>query len=242
MKILNILKRFFAGFIGVIFTLPAGVRAEENKGMIKNAPSTKEENVVRTGFSQDELIGSLRKMRRHPEKIKTVCAMCYDMVGPPREVEFQCGKCGRITVYSRESAVPGPESSENLELSKKPQPGILAEKLPYIKRSLAQTPYKVSVDLTGLCPVCGKGKDQVLVMAVSCFNCGREFSWEVKGEKDINMLRWLYLKFPINEVDITELDIRNNIIDGVRGGAEYIYGHVFCPDCRKKINIEEGIQ
>ena len=215
------LKRILTGFIGLSFTINGSGLAKENKKE-SNVPShSKEEQKLKLKFSKDELIKSLRKMKRYPEEIKTVCAMCYKMASPPKEVEFQCDKCGNKTIYATRS-----------------DQGVMIRHLPYIKRSLDEMPYKISINSTGICSICGENKQKVLIMNVTCFNCGKEFSWEVKNQEDITMLGWLYLKPPIEEVDATDLNIRRDKKDGIKKGAIYIHEHVFCDECRKKNDIE----
>lgn len=239
MKILNACKKILTGIIGLIFTFPLVARTEDNHKTMEKGSSLKKEQLMRETFSKEELIDALRKMNRHPENIKVICAMCYKTVMPSKEIEFQCDKCGRVTVYPREVGSYRPDQIEagGNGNNKRPQPGILSEKVSFIKRSLTQMPYKISVDSTGLCSVCGKEKDKVLLMAVSCFNCGREFSWEVKDEKDINMFKWLFLKLPVTEIDGIDLDVRGDEKKAIKQGAEYINTHVFCPDCRKQNNV-----
>lgn len=222
MKTLKWFKRFFLGFIGLISVIPRWGLAEENKNEASPVADAKDEQQVKASFSKDNLIRSLRQMNRNPKEIKTISAMCYKMMLSPKEMQFQCDICGHTTIYATAS-----------------DQGALVKNLPYIKRSLSQMPYKISIDSTGLCSICGKGKDKVLVMRVSCFNCGKEFSWEVKNQKDITMLQWLYLKPPIKEIDATDLELWDKTEEGIKEGAKYIHEHVFCPECQQKIKLEE---
>ena len=222
MKILKWFKRIFLGFIGLISIIPRWGLAEENKKEVSPVTPAKDEQQVKESFSKDDLIRSLRQMNKNPSAIKTICAMCYKMAVPPKEMQFQCGICGHTAIYATES-----------------DQGALVQSLPYIKRSLAQMPYKISIDSTGLCSICGKSKDKVLVIHVSCFNCGKEFVWEVKNKEDIEMLSWLYLRPPIKEVDFPPWRNSQANKEGIKRGAKYIHDHIFCPVCREKIKLEE---
>jgi len=220
MSTLKWLKKTCIGCIGLMLAIPRWGIAEENKEQVEPTPAPKQEQEVKAQFSKEDLINSLRQININPKSIKAIGAMCYEMMVPPKEVEFQCGICGHTAIYARES-----------------DPGALTNSLPYIKRSLATMPYKISIDSSGLCPICGKGKDKVLSMHVSCFSCGKEFSWEVKNQKDIDMLKWLYIKPPVTELDATNLRLWVDTEKGIKEGAKYIQDHVFCPVCREKINL-----
>lgn len=222
MGTLKWLKKTFIGFIGLILAVPRWGMAEENKEQIEPTPTPKQEQEVKAQFSKEDLTNSLRQMNRSPKSIKAIGAMCYKMGVPPKEVEFQCSICGHTAIYAGESGH-----------------GALTSSLPYIIRSLAAMPYKISIDSSGLCPICGKGKDKILVMHVSCFNCGKEFSWEVKNQKDIDMLQWLYIRPPVTELDSTNLQLWGDTEKGTKEGAKYIRDHVFCPICREKIDLEQ---
>lgn len=222
MVMLRWLKRVFLGLMGIILAIPRGGLAQENKEQTSPSDIPKEEQQVKAKFSKDDLIKSLRQMNKTPKTIKTICAMCYEMAIPSKETQFQCVTCGHTTIYATES-----------------DQGALVEHLPYIKRSLAQMPYKISIDSTGLCSICGKDKDKVLVMRVFCFNCGKEFTWEVRNNEDIEMLNWLYLQPPIKEVDFSPWRSSQANENGIKKGAKYIHEHIFCPACRDKIKLDE---
>lgn len=222
MKIVRWFKRLFLGFIGLISAIPGLGLAEENKKETSPVVPAKDEQQVKAIFSKDDLTRSLRQMNKNPSAIKTIFAMCYSITMGSKETQFQCGICGHTTIYATKS-----------------DQGALSQSLPYIKRSLAQMPYKISIDSTCLCSICGKGKDKILAMHVSCFNCGKEFSWEVRNKEDIEMLSWLYLRPPIKEVDFPPWRSSQANEDGIKRGAKYIYEHIFCPVCREKIKLEE---
>lgn len=211
MKILKLI----AGLMGISLAIPPA-------GAVEPVASTKEEQPAMSKFSKEQLIDSLKKMNSRPQDIKTVCAMCYKMMVPPKEVEYHCKKCGNISVYERSS-----------------DQGALTEQLPYIERSLSTMPYGAVVDSSGLCSKCGKGRDKDLSVTVSCFSCGKKFRWEIRDKEDLGSIHWLYLTPPITEVDTHYMGLKRNDPSGIREGAVYIRDHVFCPGCRKKININE---
>lgn len=222
LKLIKWLKKIFISFIGLIFTVPIGETTDVSGGNITwpVSPHNAANQKVKASFSKGQLIDSLRKMNSRPEEVKVICAMCYEMSLPSKEVDFQCDICGKNQIYLRQS-----------------DEGTLVEALPYIKRSLSMMPYKISIDATALCPVCGRGKGKALIMNVDCFNCGKEFSWEVKNREDVVNLRWLYLRPPMNEIDGTELELRGKGKEEIREGARYIYEYVFCPQCREEIKV-----
>ena len=121
--------------------------------------------------------------------------------------------------------------------------GALTQELPHIIRSLKAVPYKITVNCTGLCSYCGKGKDKALVMRVSCFACGKDFSWKVKDRKDIDMLHWLYMRPPFKEIDGHYLGFWDSSKPEdrkkIKEGAAYILEHVFCSECASKVKLEE---
>lgn len=223
MKIWAQFKKIFTSFLGIIVSFPIFGHAEEIKIEQKSSEPSKETQPAKSQFTKEELINSLRDLRRNAKEIKTICAMCYKVAQLSDKIEFQCDRCGHTRIYERDSIE-----------------GRLAQDLPYIKRSLAQMPYKISVDSTGLCSVCGKDKNKVLLMNVSCFNCGKEFSWEVKESSDIDTLRWLYLKYPVIELDERHFGINEtNKEEKIKKGTQYIIDHVFCPECRKNAKLDE---
>lgn len=223
MKTLNWLKKVSLGLIGLIFVIPAAKSADVAQVESTCSPSSTEEQQIRVNFSKEDLIKSLRNMNRHPESVRTICAMCYKAAVLPKEVNFQCDICDEAQIYLRES-----------------DQGALIVALPYIKRSLSTTPYRITIDSIGLCPSCGKGKDKALIMNVNCFSCGKKFSWEVKNKEDIANLKWLYLKPPIKEVDCApgEWPKQGTEQEVVKNGAKYIYEHIFCWECRRGIKID----
>jgi hypothetical protein len=147
-------------------------------------------------------------------------AMCYSVVAI-EESTFTCEKCGHNTVYDADS-----------------EEGKLVRQLPYVKRSLTAMPYKISIDTTNFCSVCGEGKSKAIIMKVNCFRCGKEFSWEIKNAQDASMLKWLYFKLPIKEIEGSGLSKEDKTKEGIKKGSEYIRNHVYCPMCRRKISIE----
>ncbi|MFA6356864.1 MAG: hypothetical protein WCY23_07135 [Candidatus Omnitrophota bacterium] len=211
MKILKLI----AGLMGISLAIPPA-------GAVEPVTSSKEEQPAMAKFTKEQLIDSLKKMSSRPQDIKTVCAMCYKMMIPPKEVEYHCKACGNVSTYERNS-----------------DQGALTEQLPYIERSLATMPYGAVVDASGLCSKCGNGKDKDLSVTVSCFNCGKKFNWEIRNSQDLESMYWLYLKPPITEVDTHYMGMKGNGPSEISKGAVYIRDHVFCPECRKKININE---
>ncbi len=224
MKILRRVKKIFMSIVGITFVMHGQAKAGAQKDTAQPAEPAKDER-TESNFSKEALIDSLKEMNRDPKKVNFISAMCYDMAASPNEITFQCEICGFDAVYATDS-----------------EQGRLTQQLPYIKRILAETPYKIKVDSSGLCPVCGKGKDQVLVMNVNCFDCGKPFSWQVKNENDMEMLKWLRLKPPIKEIDLgqavdRDLDEKEKAAR-VKSITEYITARVFCPECRKKLKFE----
>ncbi len=227
MRVMGLIKRVFLWIMGIIMAFPGSGRAAgkqvENKAPVN---PKQEEQYSGAYFSKDELLRSLKQLNNNPQAVRIISAMCYEMAMTPQEVDFQCSACGKKTTHSMKEGQ-----------------GALVQQLEYIKRSLKQIPYKISVDATGLCSVCNKDKDPGLVMKVSCFNCNKQFSWKVKTPADINMLQWLYLKPPFKEIDGNNLGIWGSTDPPeqkkIKEGATYILEHVFCPECRKQIRLED---
>lgn len=214
------IKRNCIWFISLFLTLPTrGSLAKDSKETMPPTTKTKQEQPGKVQFSKEELNKALKEMSRDPKSIKTVCAMCYKVAMSTNDIEYHCNACGHAKIYPRNS-----------------DQGALANMLPIIKRSLGAMPYKISIDDSGLCPVCGKDKSPVLVAHVHCFDCGKEFSWEIRNQHDIDMLKWLYIKPPVKELDARNLNLGSNG-GGIKEGAIYIRDHVYCPVCRKKIKL-----
>lgn len=220
MSSLRWLKKTCVGFISLFLTIPGKGMAKDSKEVATPAPEVKQEEAAKAKFSKEELNTALRKMERDPKSIKTIGAMCYEMAMQSKEVEFPCTICGHTKIYLRNS-----------------NEGSLSSDLPYVRRSLESMPYRISIDASGLCPICGKGKARVLVAHVRCFDCCKEFTWEIQNAADIEMLKWLYIKPPIIQLDSTTLNLWNDPEKKIKEGAEYIRNHVYCPVCREKVKL-----
>ncbi len=208
----------------VAFAGPGRAAVQRNN---KPSPDSdkKQEKYSGACFSKDTLIDALKALNRNPQDVQVVSAMCYKMAAPQDEIEFQCPACGKKTAHSLSRG-----------------PGILVQQLEYIRRSLQQMPYKIRIDAAGLCSACGKDKPAVLVMHVGCFGCGKEFSWEVENQEDIDTLHWLYMVPPFQEIDGHYLGVWGAVKEEqsrIRQGAVYIRNHVFCPVCRSQIPLPE---
>jgi predicted RNA-binding Zn-ribbon protein involved in translation (DUF1610 family) len=226
MRIVRWLKKGIISGLGMLFVFPNTVNAMGKAREPGRVEPSNEEQVVTPPVSAKDLVTALQNMHRNPEEITVVSAMCYEMMMPPEEVEFACPTCGKKTTYAYNSDA-----------------GRLAQELPYIVRSLESLPYSITVDAAGLCSACGKDKPQVLVMRAACRQCGKNFSWPVVNEPEAVQLHWLYQKLPFREIDGHYLDIwGTQDREKIQQGAVYIRDHVFCPECRKNINLKEEEQ
>ena len=220
-------KQAAAGIAGLMMLAAGRAEAEEQaSGTACDPAPQKDEEQSYHGYSKEDLIKSLRGLHRNPTSYKTVSAMCYDMAMLSGDTDFVCPLDGTKSVYQRQSDA-----------------GELVDNIEYIERLGKYVPYKISVDSSALCSSCGKDKPKELTVHVKCFDCGADFTWPVKNQYDISMLQWLWLRIPITELDEMQLPSRDGTEksweETVRHGAEYIRDHVFCPDCRKKIELDE---
>jgi hypothetical protein len=176
----------------------------------------------RARFAKEELVSALQKLNLDAKQIRVVSAECYVSVRMAGNIDFHCSNCGRKTSYQRQS-----------------DKGIQVVNFEAIRRSFADLPYKVSIDASGLCPVCGKDKQKTMIVHMACFECGKDFSWNLDSTESIQMLQWLYLRPPFTELDGIILSING---DGeakaaqIRAGIAYIRDHVFCPLHRNVLN------
>lgn len=208
------LRRILLSCAGLIF-MSAKDSVTSVSAQVFPGSKSEEEQQIPEKFSKNDLIRSLQQLKRNPEKVQFSSAMCYDMAVESDDIQYQCEQCGTSTVFKRGTDI-----------------GNLALSVPGIRRSLALTPYDVAIDASALCPVCGEGKEQEIVIHMNCFNCGKQFSWPVRNWEDVRMLRWLYLKHPVTTIDERELG------SDVAQGVEYIRDHVFCPECREKVSLD----
>ncbi len=227
MRVMNLVRKTILWFMGIIMTLPGIGRAEDKQVENKKIANQKqEEQYSKPQFSKNDLIDALEQLNRKPQEVKIISAMCYEMAVSPKEIDYQCPICGKKTTHSMDKGQ-----------------GALVQGLEYIKRSLKQIPYDISVDASALCSNCNKDKDPELVMNISCFGCGKKFSWKVRTQEDINMLQWLYIKPPFKEIDGNYLNIWGNAEpeehEKIKKGVNYIAEHVFCLECRKQLKLGE---
>lgn len=180
-------------------------------------------------FTKKELIESLRAMKRSVPRIEDSpgAITCYLPIELPEKLEHVCEKCSSKTVYSRRNVC-----------------GAALELAPYFQRDGADAPNNMSIDLTGLCSKCNKGKAGPPVVTLSCCKCGKRFSWEARTVEDINWLWLLNIRPPIDKDDmrlinsLTEDTGRTDLLELLEGVdiekvAQYICEHVFCPECRE---------
>ncbi|MFH1067246.1 MAG: hypothetical protein V1746_05035 [bacterium] len=207
-------KKILLGVAGFLVTVPTSGLAEENKEPTNNTDTPLKEQQNKNRLSKDELVKALKEMKRNPEELsRPQSAMCYDMAAPPDSTEFQCPVCGQQTTYAAGSSEYD-----------------LAYEFSYLNRSLTDIPYQISLDSSGLCASCSKGKNKSITAHVACSSCGKEFSWEIKNKTDCYMFRWLYHKLPLQKIEKEKEEIVK--------GADYLREHVFCPACRKNIRLD----
>lgn len=166
------------------------------------------------------LVESLRALQREPDKVPFHSAMCYDMSMPPSSVSHACETCGTVTEVPYRG------------------PGELSEALPYLKRSLADLPVRLTLDASPLCSKCGGGKPYGISMTTDCGECGKAFTWNVSTSEEKDRLQLLFLAHPITSFDAGPKGGRDGSDSKkVVENAEYIASHLFCDDCRKKLGL-----
>ncbi|MFA6432037.1 MAG: hypothetical protein WCV91_06645 [Candidatus Margulisiibacteriota bacterium] len=203
------IKTFFATLLGMLTLLSLPGQAEKNNGTIK------------LNFSKNDLINQLKMMKRTPNSFEVVTAMCYKTAAPEKSINFQCPKCNKTTLYQRSSDA-----------------GWIIERMPYITGIVNRLPYDMAIDTTGFCSNCGKSEKKNIKVSTHCFNCKKEFGFSLDTWNDVENFGWL--NFIPGEKDIqgNELGVWTSPEAGIKKGADYISTHVFCPKCRKKLDLE----
>ncbi len=176
-------------------------------------------------YSKEELIESLKQMKREPKSVSLVSAMCYEVSISYEDIEYYCPICKQNSIYSLRTS-----------------PGQLIQNLAYIRRSLKNLPFNIVIDTSSLCQNCGTDKEPKLVFTVDCFDCGQKFSWEITTEVEIDSLKLLFLKPPITTIDVFSLasEVRQDELTTVNKVIEYIVEHLFCPESRAKVYKQIG--
>lgn len=220
----NRLKRMLAAML--MGALPMGATAQESVQPAAE-PSADAGTAAKASVpsldagKRQALIESLRALQREPDKIPFHSAMCYDMTMPPSSVSHTCETCGTVTEVPYEG------------------PGELSSWLPYLKRSLADLPVKVTLDASLLCSKCGGGKPYGILMTTECGECGKVFTWNVSTRAEKEQLRLLFLAHPIKSFDAGPLGMGADGPDPkkVAENAEYIASRLFCESCRVRLGL-----
>ncbi|MEW6711247.1 MAG: hypothetical protein AB1403_15575 [Candidatus Riflebacteria bacterium] len=170
--------------------------------------------------SRQKLIDALKAMKNKPESIKFHSAMCYKMALGPDIFEYSCPECGKTTSHKYRS-----------------QAGAMARQITSIRRSFANLPAKITIDEKSLCNSCGKGGEAELIFFTECGSCSKSFSWKIQEGTDLEKLEWLFLKYPITELDIGPGRGPQTDPEMVKKMVEFVSGCMFCPECIKKLEL-----
>ncbi len=167
-----------------------------------------------------KIIESLQEIRKDPTTVQFHSAMCYDMVMPPPDTTFACPYCGNTAQYPTRSFA-----------------GKVADWMPSIERTLALCKVKIEADYSDFCPKCRKDTAQPrsLKFVSYCLDCGEKFNWSASGEKEVEQLTLLALKFPIKEVDQGE---KGSMKIEPEKLSRYISDRFLCPKCREKHGLK----
>ncbi|MFZ5951461.1 MAG: hypothetical protein ACOYXC_12200 [Candidatus Rifleibacteriota bacterium] len=171
-------------------------------------------------LSQQKLIDALKAMKNQPDSIKFHSAMCYKMALGPDTFEYSCPDCGKITSHKYHS--PG---------------GAMARQITSIRRSFANLPAKITIDEKSLCHFCGKDAEAKLCFFTECGSCSKNFSWKITETEDLEKLEWLFLKYPLAELDIGPGRGPETDPQRVKKMVEFVSGCMFCPECIKKLEL-----
>lgn len=205
--------------------LPVGGQAQEGIPQPEGNSGTTSETGGTPAWKADPekrkaLIESLRALRREPEKVEFHSAMCYKVARPPESVPYTCNVCGAVTEHPWVGV------------------GHVVQGLPYLERSLAELPVRITCDPLALCSKCGSGRSPGIVMTTECGECRKPFRWTVTTPEDEGRLRLLFLRHPITSFDAGPgkwMDGSNP--ERVKEIAEYISSHMFCEDCRSMLGL-----
>jgi uncharacterized protein YlaI len=142
------------------------------------------------------------------------------MVMPPNEMTFSCPDCGEQTSYKTHSF-----------------PGQVAERLSTIARSVSSLEIKIDIDSSDFCKKCSKHEKSppVLRFSTNCYECNKKFTWQAQNISDLEQLRFLFIKFPITEVNLGHTSTGKV---NPKKLANYISERFFCENCLKKLALK----
>lgn len=193
MSIFKFIRKLLVGVLGLMCIFPNHAQSDYKISKIEN------NGVLKAGLSKTDLSLKLAQLNSTPQGVKVPSAMCYSVAAPQTTITYQCSICGRKTVYSLHSKA-----------------GKLVNKIAYIKYKLKN--FKISVDTKSFCRWCGEGRGKAVEFKTNCYDCGKEFSWDVKS--------------------IEEFDKQMGILfSSFEVGSKYINNHLYCPKCRQKPSI-----
>jgi ribosomal protein L44E len=182
--------------------------------------SATSDRVIDNKVAKEKLIKALKDMKRNPESVKFHSAMCYKVSRPPKTFDYTCPDCGTVTTHKYRSKA-----------------GNMARETASIRRSLSRLPTKVSMSEKSLCSKCKQDEKIKLDFSTSCCECGKNFVWDVDNNMDLAKMDYLFLNFPVTDVD-------NGLSRGpqinpkkTKEIVEYVSQRLFCPDCIKKLDL-----